>query len=142
MKKYMVEYSEVSDFPIEEREDFAKNSCRILIGAGSIKGSGCLFRANFYPGGFHAVHLHTKCDEFVYILSGHGLKGVEDTIYKLRSGCAYYLPKGVSHWMLNTHPSELIEVVGFFPGTSTFEETGYQYIGPIPRDVIGKKCQC
>lgn len=141
MKEYMVNYDEVKDLPVEQREDFANNSCRILIGTGSLEGSGCLFRVTFRPGGFHAVHLHTKCDEFVYVLSGHGLKGVGDKVYKLGSGCAYYLPKGVSHWMLNTHSIEPIEVVGFYPDACHFDETGYQYIGPIPDDVIRRECR-
>ena len=138
MEKHMVKYDEIKDLPLEEREDFAKSSARILIGTGAIESPGCLFRATFQPGGFHAVHLHTKCDEFVYIISGHGLKGVRDKVYELRAGCAYYLPKGVSHWMLNTHPIEPIQVVGFYPNSSDFDGTGYEYIGPIPKDVRKK----
>lgn len=132
MKTYMVNYDEIKDLPLVEREDFAKNSARILIGKGSIDSPGCLFRATFQPGGFHAVHLHTECDEFVYIISGRGLKGVGDDVFELRAGCAYYLPRGVSHWMLNTHPTEPIEVVGFYPNSPDFDGTGYEYLGPIP----------
>ncbi|MBU4200666.1 MAG: cupin domain-containing protein [Verrucomicrobia bacterium] len=134
-QKYMVNYEEIKDLPLVCREDFAGNSARILIGAGSINAPGCMFRATFQPGGFHATHLHTKCDEFVYILSGHGLKGVKDKVYELRAGCAYYLPRGVAHWMLNTHPTESIQVVGFYPNSSDFDGTGYEYLGPIPEGV-------
>jgi mannose-6-phosphate isomerase-like protein (cupin superfamily) len=133
MDKYMVNYDQISELPLLEREDFARNTARILIGTGSIPSSGCLFRATFQPGGFHATHLHTDCDEFVYIISGHGLKGVADQVYELRPGCAYYLPKGVSHWMLNTHKTEPIQVVGFYPNSPDFDHTGYQYLEPIPK---------
>lgn len=134
MDTYMVRYEDVEALPLEEREDFANNSARILMGRGALPASGCLFRATFSPGGFHAVHLHTDCEEFVYILSGHGLKGAAGKVYELKPGCAYHLPKGVSHWMKNTHPTENIEVVGFYPGATHFDETGYEFVGPIPAD--------
>lgn len=132
----MVNYEEVKDLPLEDREDFARNSARILIGTGSIKSPCCMFRATFQPGGYHATHLHTLCDEFVYILSGHGLKAVGDEVYELRPGCAYYLPKGVPHWMLNTSKTEPIQVLGFYPNSPDFDGTGYQYLGPIPPQFV------
>lgn len=135
MEKYAVNYSEIKDLPLTEREDFAHNSSRILFG----KSSGCLFRATFLPGGYHATHLHTDCDEYVYILSGSGLKGIDDKVYELQKDCAYYLPKGVAHWMLNTHPSEPIEVIGFYPNSSDFDGTGYKFIGQIPENVRKKE---
>ena len=131
---YMVRYEDVPALPLEQREDFARNAARILLGRGGLPASsGCLFRATFYPGGYHAEHRHTS-DEFVFIISGQGLKGAGGKVYELRPGCAYYLPKGVSHWMKNTHPTENIEVVGFYPGATHFDDTGYQYVGPIPAD--------
>ena len=84
----------------------------------------------------NATHLHTKRDEFVYIISGHGLKTVGDKVYELRAGSAYYLPKGVPHWMLNTHATEPIQVVGFYPDSSDFDGTGYEYLGPIPENIM------
>jgi oxalate decarboxylase/phosphoglucose isomerase-like protein (cupin superfamily) len=136
MEKYMVNYDETKDLPLLEREDFARNSAKILIGKGSIVSPGCLFRATFQPGGFHATHIHTQCDEFVYIISGQGLKAVGDEVYELRAGSAYYLPKGVPHWMLNTHPTEPIQVVGFYPDSPDFDGTGYEYLGPIPENIM------
>ena len=134
MEIYMVRYEDVKPLPLEQREDFARNAARILLGRGALPASGCLFRATFFPGGFHAEHLHTACDEFVFIISGHGLKGAGGKVYELRPGCAYYLPKGVPHWMKNTHPTENIEVVGFYPEATHFDDTGYRYVGPIPAD--------
>lgn len=131
MEKYAVNYEEIKALPLEEREDFANNSAKILFG----KPSGCMFRATFLPGGFHATHIHTNCDEYVYILSGSGLKGVGDKVYELRENCAYYLPRGVPHWMLNTHPTKPIQVIGFYPGFPDFDGTGYKYIGPIPENI-------
>lgn len=134
METYMVRYEDIEPLPLENREDFSNNSARILMGRGALPAPGCLFRATFYPGGFHAEHLHTQCDEFVYIISGHGLKGANGKVYELKPGCAYYLPKGVPHWMKNTHPTENIEVVGFFPNAMHFDDTGYEFIGPIPEN--------
>ncbi len=135
METYMVHYDDAKALPLEKREDFAENAARILVGRSALPASsGCMFRATFHPGGFHAEHLHTECDEFVYIISGSGLKGAGGKVYELRPGCTYYLPKGVSHWMKNTHPTENIEAVGFFPGVAHFDDTGYEFIGPIPED--------
>lgn len=136
MQSYMVRYKDLVSLPLEEREDFANNSARILLGRGSLPTSGCLFRATFLPGGYHAEHLHTMSDEYVYIISGHGMKGAGGMVYELEPGCAYYLPKGVSHWMKNTHGTENIEVVGFYPGVAHFDDTGYQFVGPIPCDAV------
>lgn len=136
MDIYMVRYEDIAPLPLEKREDFADNSARILVGRGALPAAGCLFRTTFYPGGFHAEHLHTECDEYVYIISGHGLKGAGGKVYKLEPGCAYYLPKGVSHWMKNTHPTDNINVVGFYPGVTHFDQTGYEFIGPIPEDAV------
>lgn len=136
MDIYMVRYEDASALPLEKREDFANNAARILLGRDGLPtATGCMFRATFYPGGFHAEHLHTEDDEFVFILSGHGLKGAGGKVYELRPGCAYYLPKGVPHWMKNTHPTENIEVVGFYPRAAHFDQTGYRYLGPIPEGV-------
>ena len=64
VESYMVRYEDVKPLPLEHREDFAKNLARILLGRGGLPTSGwCLFRATFSPGGYHADHIHTKCDE-------------------------------------------------------------------------------
>ena len=44
------------------------------------------------------------------------------------------MPKGIPHWLKNTHPTENIEVVGFYPEVDHFDDTGYKYLGPIPAD--------
>jgi quercetin dioxygenase-like cupin family protein len=137
MEFYMVHYEDAKPLPLVDREDFANNAARILLGRDALPTTvGCMFRATFYPGGFHAEHLHTEDDEFVYIISGHGLKGAGGKVYELKPGCTYYLPKGVSHWMKNTHPTENIEVVGFYPKAKHFDDTGYKFIGPIPKDAV------
>lgn len=135
VESYMVRYEDVKPLPLEHREDFAKNLARIMLGRGGLPTSGwCLFRATFSPGGFHADHIHTKCDELVYIMSGHGIWGTAGKVYKIEPGCAFCVPKGLPHWMKNTHPTENIEVVGFYPEVTHFDDTGYKYLGPIPAD--------
>lgn len=70
---------EVKPSEMEGREDFGNISCKFLITGETGSNSGCMFRATFYPGGFHARHLHRKSDEFVYIISGRGVKGIGNT---------------------------------------------------------------
>lgn len=132
MSRYMKQFADIPFLPAETRPDFRGNRAKILFG----NEAGCMFRVTFAPGGFHAVHLHRNSDEFVYIISGSGLKGVEDDVYELKAGSSYYLPRGVSHWMLNTHPSEPIEVVGFYPGLAGFDDTGYEFLAPIPEFLL------
>ncbi len=128
MKKgYIVKLKEVKPL-IATGEDFSKITCRILVG----EETGCLFRASFSPSGYHAKHLHTKADEFVYIIScGKGLKGMGDKVYKMEPGMCFFIPKNVVHWMKNIDEKENIEVLGVYPGVSNLDDTGYKYIGKI-----------
>ena len=134
-ESYMVRYQDVKPLPLEHREDFAKNLAGILLGrAACPPRDGASSCAMFSPGGYHADHIHTKCDEIVYIMSGHGIWGTAGKIYQIEPGSPFCVPKGISHWMKNTHPTENIEVVGFYPEVTHFDDTGYKYLGPIPAD--------
>jgi quercetin dioxygenase-like cupin family protein len=109
-------------------EDFAGVSSRILI-SGS---SGCLFRGTFRPGGFHAKHIHSASDEFVYVIScGRALKGLGDRVFDMEPGMCFFIPRSVAHWMQNLDENESIEVVGVYPDSPDIDSTGYEYLGRI-----------
>lgn len=126
-KGYVVRFKEVKPLK-SEGEDFFKVSCRVLVS----EETGCLFRATFSPSGYHAKHLHTKSDEFVYIIScGKATKGIEDKVYNMEPGMCFFIPKNVVHWMKNLDEKENIEVAGVYPEVSNLDDTGYEYLGKI-----------
>ena len=135
-EKYRVNLEEIVPLDTKDERDFYNMVCRVLIDKARTK-SGCLFRATFFPDGFHAQHLHTKSDEFVYINSGRGVKGIKNKLYEIRPETAFFIPKGVIHWMKNTSSKEFIEVVGVYPEVQDIENTGYKFIGDISSKLRG-----
>jgi len=133
MERYVISMEEVEPLDTKGAKDFFRSSCKVLISKERMGAKGCMFRATFRPGGYHAKHLHTESDEFVYIIScGKAIKGIEDKVYEMRPGMCFFLPKGVSHWMKNLDEKENIEVVGVYPETGNLDETGYKFLGEIP----------
>lgn len=132
MKPYVVRTKEIEPVIRKGRADRKGISTRFLITDQEAPNThGCLLRVTLAPGGFHARHLHTKADEFVYIISGQGKKGLGDKIYDIEPGLTFYIPKGIEHWMLNTSKDKTIEVLAVFPSAPNIDETGYEYLGPI-----------
>ena len=104
-KGCVVRFKEIK--PLNSKgEGFFKVSCWILVS----EETGCLFRATFSSSGYHAKHLHTRSDEFVYIIScGKPIKGIEDKVYEMEPGMCFFISKNVVHWMKNLDDKENIE---------------------------------
>jgi mannose-6-phosphate isomerase-like protein (cupin superfamily) len=96
------------------------------------------FHSRFLLGASHKKHLHTECDELVYYISGRGVAGAGKSWKEVRGGSFRLNPKGVEHWFWNRGGDEPVEMVGFYLGAGSVEETGYIYRGDVAEeDVLG-----
>lgn len=48
------------------------------------------------------AHIHTECEEVIFILSGKGEIKIGNELFPMEPGDAIYLPTGVAHIMRNT----------------------------------------
>ncbi len=98
MKKYIMNIDDVAVSRITGRE------IRDLVNEKTLGSEGISLRITdvlpgetTYPG-----HIHTECEEIIFLLSGRGEIKIEDDIFSIIQGDAIYLPKGAKHLIRNT----------------------------------------
>ena len=88
------------------------------------------------PGGGPPPHIHTREDEFFYILDGTFEIRVGDEVHALGPGGFAYVPRGTVHNFRNTAQTASRILVGFTPGgmEGFFRESGRSATddGPAP----------
>jgi mannose-6-phosphate isomerase-like protein (cupin superfamily) len=88
------------------------------------------------PGGGPPPHVHTREDEFFYVLDGAFEIRIGDEIHALGPGGFAYVPRGTVHNFRNTAATSSRILVGFTPGgmEGFFRESGVRAIddGPAP----------
>ncbi len=62
------------------------------------------------PGAKNATHIHSNCEELLYVLSGECEHGIGDKVYHLKKGMLIFIPEGVDHYAVNTG-KEMFEAV-------------------------------
>ena len=97
------------------------------------------------PGGGPPPHLHTREDEFFYVLDGTFEIRIGDELHPLGPGGVAFVPRGTVHNFRNTAETASRILVGFTPGgiEGFFRESGRQATddGPAPpldADEIGR----
>jgi quercetin dioxygenase-like cupin family protein len=97
------------------------------------------------PGGGPPLHIHTREDEFFYVLDGTFEIRIGDEVHALGPGGHAYVPRGTVHNFRNTADSPSRILVGFTPGgiEGFFRESGRPATddGPAPpldEDEIGR----
>ncbi len=98
MGKYIVNLNEVPVGEITGRET------RDLINGKSVGSKGISLRiTDVLPGALCSPgHMHTECEEVIFILSGQGEIKIGEEIFPLKVGDAIHLPTGVPHLIRNT----------------------------------------
>jgi mannose-6-phosphate isomerase-like protein (cupin superfamily) len=88
------------------------------------------------PGGGPPPHIHTREDEFFYVLDGSFEIRIGDEVHALGPGGFAYVPRGTVHNFRNTADSPSRILVGFTPGgmEGFFRESGRPATddGPAP----------
>lgn len=62
------------------------------------------------PGEKNMAHMHSNCEELLYVISGECEHGVRDEVYHLKEGMLINIPQGEEHYAVNTG-SEPFEAV-------------------------------
>jgi uncharacterized cupin superfamily protein len=98
MGKYIVNLNEVPVGKIPGRET------RDLINAKTVGTRDLSLRiTDVLPGETCTpAHIHTACEEVIFILSGKGEIKIGNELFPMKPGDAIYLPTGVAHIMRNT----------------------------------------
>jgi quercetin dioxygenase-like cupin family protein len=88
------------------------------------------------PGGGPPPHIHTREDEFFYVLDGTFEIRIGDDVHAVGSGGFAYVPRGTVHNFRNTADTPSRILVGFTPGgiEGFFRESGRPATddGPAP----------
>jgi quercetin dioxygenase-like cupin family protein len=88
------------------------------------------------PGGGPPPHLHTREDEFFYVLDGNFEIRIGDEVHAVGPGGFAYVPRGTVHNFRNTAETSSRILVGFTPGgmEGFFRESGRPATddGPAP----------
>jgi quercetin dioxygenase-like cupin family protein len=83
---------------------------------GSTDGSLVLFENLTAPGGGPPPHVHTREDEFFYVLDGAFEIRIGDDVHTLGAGGFAFVPRGTVHNFRNTEETAGRILVGFTPG--------------------------
>ena len=67
---------------------------RDTVGAEDITFAYCKFEAKTSS---HKKHIHEGAEEVIYILSGKGISGVNDTEVEIKQGDTMFIPRGSVH---------------------------------------------
>ncbi len=88
------------------------------------------------PGGGPPPHIHTREDEFFYVLDGSFEIRIGEEVHALESGGYAYVPRGTAHNFRNTAETPSRILVGFTPAgiEGFFRESGRPATddGPAP----------
>jgi quercetin dioxygenase-like cupin family protein len=93
------------------------------VGADDITFAYCKFEAKT---SYHKKHIHKDAEEVIYILSGKGISGVEDTEVEMSRGDTMFVPRGAVHWFYNPF-SEPVEMLFVYTRPS-LKSAGYQIV--------------
>jgi mannose-6-phosphate isomerase-like protein (cupin superfamily) len=123
----------VEDVPIErmeEKDGWAISEFRLPI-SGADGSRTTVFHSIFRAGSTHNKHLHTDCEEIAVYLSGHGVVGQSDSRAVVTSGHCRMMPRGSAHFFHNETKDADAVVIGFYMGSGSVKETGYQLAGMV-----------
>jgi len=109
--KYVFGLADGRNEPIKDLD----NAQRIVlvdqktVGAEDITFAYCRFEAKTSA---HKKHVHKDAEEVIYILSGKGISGVNETEVEMQQGETMFVPRGAVHWFYNPfdQPVEMLFV--------------------------------
>ena len=65
------------------------------------------------PGGKNMAHIHSNCEELLYVLSGECDHWVGDKVYHLKKGMLIFIPQGADHYAVTTGDEPLEAVISY-----------------------------
>ena len=123
--KYVFGIEEGRNEPIKDLDN-AKRVVLIdkdTVGAEDITFAYCRFEAETAT---HKKHIHKDAEEIIYILSGKGISGVNETEIEMKKGDTMFVPRGAVHWFYNPFP-EPVEMLFAYTRPS-LKSAGYKIV--------------
>ncbi len=123
--KYVLGLEDGRNEPIKDLD----NAQRIVlvdkdtVGAEDITFAYCKFEAKTSS---HKKHIHKDAEEVIYILSGRGISGVNDSEVEMKQGDTMFVPRGAVHWFYNPF-SEPVEMLFSYTRPS-LKSAGYRVV--------------
>ena len=110
------------DYPIPELEGASR---KILVDRDTMHSTMCTWGySRFEPKtALHKKHAHPDCEEIMYILSGRGVGGMDETEALFCAGDTIFVPQYVVHWFYNPF-DEPVEMLWLYTKPS-LREAGY-----------------
>ncbi|MGA3207535.1 MAG: cupin domain-containing protein [Syntrophales bacterium] len=109
--KYVLGVNDGINEPIKDLENAKRVVLvdRDTVGAEDITFAYCKFEAETSS---HKKHIHKDAEEVIYILSGRGVSGLDETEVAMAKGDTMFVPRGAVHWFYNPfdEPVEMIFV--------------------------------
>jgi len=123
--KYLIRLADGRNEPIKSLD----NAKRVVlvdkdtVGAEDITFAYCRFEANTST---HKKHIHKDAEEVIYIISGKGISGIDETEVEMVQGDTMFVPRGAVHWFYNPfdNPVEMI----FVYTKPSLKSAGYQIV--------------
>ncbi|MEK9662504.1 MAG: cupin domain-containing protein [Alphaproteobacteria bacterium] len=131
-----IQVKQVADVPIErmqEKEGWAISEFRLPF-SGDDGSRTTVFHSIFRSGSTHNKHLHTDCEEIAVYLSGHGVVGQSDSRAVVTAGHCRMMPRGSAHFFHNETEDADAVVIGFYMGSGSVADTGYQLAGMVEQE--------
>ncbi len=100
MQRYVLKLADGRNEPIRDLDGASRTILvdEETVGAGEIT----FGHSRFAPRtSVHRKHTHREAEEIMYILSGRGLSGVNDSETVVVAGDTVWVPKGAVHWFSN-----------------------------------------
>ncbi len=96
--------------------------------------SSTFYQAVLGQGGSRDRHVNQACDEMYYVVSGHGLAGVDGERVKLFAGHYHLIPKGCEHWLANLGRNDPLVVIGLYDRAPDIEAASSRLNGQVLGD--------
>lgn len=118
-----------NDVPLEPdlREDEGWIRMQVQFAVGRRTGSDKLLlgRTVLPPGARHDPHRHAHCDEFLFVVRGHGVVYTDGGDEPAAEGEVIFTPKGAVHGFNNTSEAD-VELLWGWSGAGSLEASGYE----------------
>jgi len=123
--KYVFGLDEGRNEPIKDLDNVQRTVLvdKDTVGAEDITFAYCKFEAKTSS---HKKHIHKNAEEVIYIISGKGISGVNDTGVEMKQGDTMFVPRGSVHWFYNPF-SEPVEML-FIYTRSSLKSAGYRVV--------------
>ena len=125
-ERYRVNWKDVAEEP-NLREDEGWVNMRVQFAVGEKTGSDALTlgRTVLPPGARHEPHSHPNCDEFLFIVRGHGTIYTDAGEEPAGADDVIFTPAGLVHGFNNTSSEDVLLLWGW-SGAGSLSAAGYE----------------